>query len=375
MGRQLYMSRITLCALCLVLSICLSCKNTHQPQDLIVVLDTSLSMTGHGGKNILPQVKESLNSFIDKMQSGDTFTFISFDSVVRVYPAVSVNDQNDRDILKKYISMVEANGPWTYTLEMLKAVLKSASDLEAKDPKRQRVIIILTDGLDDPPPEVRLRQLSIKSISQPYQGKDWFIYFVNLGALKDSKVMEPIRHELAGSVSPYTKVIDSNHGPKQTIEEDLNKDVNAMQSAKYERERRFYTRPWFAGCVVLFLLFMCGIYVIRMSRLRLFGDLEYYDMTSPLYAREISCFNLAEKKVRTAFVGRQSNHFKIRDLSDAASFTLVAVYIGGKCVVTVKPSKTVPILYLSNAAEGYLSDRDEFTVGNFQFRYISKTEN
>ena len=305
------------------------------------------------------------------MQSGDTLTFISFDAVVRVYPAVAVNDQNDRDILKKYISMVEANGPWTYTMEMLKAVLRSASDLEAKNPKRQRVIVILSDGLDDPPPAVRMRQLNIKAVSQPYQGKDWFIYLVNLGELKDNKAIEPIRRELAG-VSPYTKVLGANDGPKKAIEEDLNKDVAAMEAAKRDRERPFYTRPWFWGCAGLFLLLIGGIYAFRLSRLRLYGELEYYDMTAPLYAREIKRFDLAEKKIRTALVGRQGTHFKIRDLNDVSSFMLSAIYMGGKCVVTVKPSKTVPVLFLSNATEGCLSDGDEFTVGNFQFRYTCK---
>ncbi|MGL4369738.1 MAG: VWA domain-containing protein, partial [Spirochaetota bacterium] len=101
--------------------------------DFIIVLDTSSSMAGQGGKNIFDSVRASLNSYVDKIEEGDSLTFITFDSVVKLYPAVLIEDNNDRDIVKKYLSVVEAKGEWTYTLEMIRTVMKAARDLQAKD--------------------------------------------------------------------------------------------------------------------------------------------------------------------------------------------------------------------------------------------------
>ena len=41
---------------------------TASNKDVILVLDTSLSMRGYGGKDIFDSVKQSVNQFIDKLQ-------------------------------------------------------------------------------------------------------------------------------------------------------------------------------------------------------------------------------------------------------------------------------------------------------------------
>ena len=73
-------------------------------KDVILVLDTSLSMVGYQGKNIFESVKGSVDSYLDTLQDGDRVTFVTFDEDVKAYPQVLIDDQNDRDIVKKYIS-------------------------------------------------------------------------------------------------------------------------------------------------------------------------------------------------------------------------------------------------------------------------------
>ena len=72
-------------------------------KDVILVLDTSLSMVGYQGKNIMDDVKKSVYTYIDSLQDGDRVTFVTFDEELKIYPQVVIDDQNDRDIVKKYI--------------------------------------------------------------------------------------------------------------------------------------------------------------------------------------------------------------------------------------------------------------------------------
>ena len=156
-------------------------------KDLVLVLDTSLSMAGYGGKNILPRVKESLPRFIDQLEEDDSITFITFDTDVKVYPRIVIEDESNREVIKKYISMVEARGKWTYTMRMMRTVFATAQELEDEYPDRERVIVVLTDALDDPPPWHAGAHFNIKSIAEEYSGKEWFIHFVSLGNLKQNK--------------------------------------------------------------------------------------------------------------------------------------------------------------------------------------------
>ena len=53
----------------LVVLLCLGAGplNAREKKDMILVLDTSLSMAGYGGKNVFPEVKKSLGKFIDQL--------------------------------------------------------------------------------------------------------------------------------------------------------------------------------------------------------------------------------------------------------------------------------------------------------------------
>ncbi|HPG52628.1 MAG TPA: VWA domain-containing protein, partial [Spirochaetota bacterium] len=131
----------------------LSDAAARQSKDIILVLDTSLSMVGQAGaQNILDKVKRSIGDYIGQVEEGDRVTFMTFDVDTRIYPTVLINDENDRDILKKYITMTEATGLWTYTYKMIVKVIETADSLEKEKDGRQTEIVIMTDAIDDPPP-------------------------------------------------------------------------------------------------------------------------------------------------------------------------------------------------------------------------------
>ena len=66
-------------------------------KDLILVIDTSLSMVGYGGKNIMPLVKQSLPKFIDQLESDDSFTLVTFDTEIKIYPTVYIKHKSNKE--------------------------------------------------------------------------------------------------------------------------------------------------------------------------------------------------------------------------------------------------------------------------------------
>ncbi len=119
---------------------------------------------------------------------------------------------------------------------MIRNVFKTAQDLELKEKGRQRVIVVLTDALDDPPPGRRHERFDIKKIAKQYNNKDWFIFFVNLGDLETSKKIEKTRKDIKDNVSPYTKVVDATDAPGKVIEKQLMQDVRDMSAERRERK-------------------------------------------------------------------------------------------------------------------------------------------
>lgn len=344
-----------------------ACEARDQ-KDMILVLDTSMSMIGSGGRNIMGGVKEGLDKFIDQLEVGDSFTFITFDSEVKLYPIVYIHDKNDKDILKKYLSIIEAKGPWTYTQEMIRNVFKTAQDLELKEKGRQRVIVVLTDALDDPPPGRRHERFDIKKIAKQYNNKDWFIFFVNLGDLETSKKIEKTRKDIKDNVSPYTKVVDATDAPGKVIEKQLMQDVRDMSAERREKERTFLSSPWFLGAVALLVALVAFVLGRRFFGMRVNGVIDYWNNT--ILDPYINTINLSRQDSRKISIGRGSGcTVNIRDIEIAEPFAVVARRDKGviKCALQWGNSYTIEF---QNGVQGeFLKDGDVFKVANYTFKY------
>jgi hypothetical protein len=344
--------------------------HANESKDMILVLDTSLSMVGYGGKNIFDQVKSSLSRFIDKLEEGDSITFMSFDTEVKIYPRVVVNDANDKEILKKYLSVVEAKGAWTYTMEMIKNVLRTAQELETKEKERQKVIVILTDALDDPPPHQRKHKFNIKEIASAYGGKDWFIFLVNLGDLKKNKRLVEVQKEFEKSVSPYTKIIDAEKSPEKGIEKDLKKHIESSVEEKRLRERSFLASPYFIGIVVIVIVLLVLFYLKRLSELKVRGKLEYWN--HELLDPYIENFDLTRQNVKTVPIGKGIGCLlNIRDIEISEPFKIEAEREKGKIQYSVVGGEGYTIDFVNREPGEFIQDGDMFKVSNYTFKYLS----
>ena len=372
-------------------------SHAREDRDMILVLDTSLSMVGYGGKNILSRVKKSLKKFVDQLEDGDSITFVTFDTSVKVYPIVYTKDDNDRDIIKKYLTMVEARGKWTYTMKMVNRVLKEAQELEDKEKDRQRIIVILTDALDDPPPYKRKHRLNIKDVAGSYQGKDWFIYFIDLGEFKKNKRMMEIQQELKKSVTEYTKIIDAKKSLEKGIEEDLKEDVEEMiirkkekekdrerervikeKEREGEKERKRDTRFAITPLLIPLLIIILGIAIVlllifllkSLFRIKVMGKLDYWDHT--VIEPYIGTFNMTNFNTREIRVGRSSEcQLNIRDIEITEPFTIKAVRDQGEIKHALVGGADFNIEYVNRDAGNFLANGDMFKVSNYTFKYIA----
>jgi len=338
-------------------------------KDVILVLDTSLSMAGYGGRNIFNDVKLSVNNYIDTLQDGDRVTFVTFDSDVKVFPAVLVDDQNDRDILKKYISMVEAKGQWTYTLAMLKTVFALADELSKDKGKgkaeRNLAIVIMTDALDDPPPGKRGDKFDLAKIAEQYSGKDWWIYLVNLAELRDSPriaaAQEELRKELL-KVSEKTTIIDGSD-PGKAISEDLAQDI---------REKEIVESSIIPFAVAGFLLFLLLLFLFlrRARNLKVHGTLEYWN--HELIKPEVLSVNLNLYGAKIITIGKSSGSIvKILEFESRSPIYLKAVRVSGELKVAVNYKEEGGLIFKNREGGELLENGDIFTVSNFSFRYSS----
>lgn len=340
---------------------------TASNKDVILVLDTSLSMRGYGGKNIFEDVKQSVNQFIDKLQDGDRVTFITFDEVVKTYPQVILDDQNDRDIVKKYISMTEAHGQWTSMLAVLQtafAMAKTLSDSDAGGVKRETMIVIMSDGIDDPPPGKE--RFSLKDISQQYQGNDWWIYVVNLAEMeksgKISSSLAQFKKDLEG-VSQNTMFLDGSADPNKAMV-DVQKDV--------ERKQFIQQRVIPAVAIILALIIIIGSFIyFRVRKLKVKGVLEFWN--HELLKPDVHRFDLTPLSAREIVVGRVAGcNVKIREFESRIPFTLKAQSRKGQVVNELLHAEGLDIGFKNKELDGFVNNGDIFTASNYTFRYLSE---
>ena len=355
-------------AVSLIMTVGINRAQASDEKDVILVLDTSLSMIGYGGayksRNILGKVKKSIGTYIDDLDDGDRVTFMTFDSDVRIYPTIYVDDDNDRDILKKYISMTDAKGKWTNTFQMIKTAFKTADDLEKEDDDRQIVIVVMTDGLDDPPPYSRNRRLDIKEISKRYSNKSWWVYLVNLNELKDNKRIAKLRKDLT-KVTKHTKVIEAGDDVSKGIEQDIKKDIQSKESN--------------VGSIILSLLIVFLIiaiiiaiiyYFYQYSLLKITGKLEYWN--NEVLDPYISTTDLGRRGERTVQIGRGFSYtINIRDINIESPFNITAVRVEKEIKFKIESGGKYKIEFVNKQQGPYLENGDIFKVANYTFKFAA----
>lgn len=342
-------------------------------KDLILVLDTSYSMSGHPGghpgKNILPQVKKSLPKFIDQLESGDSVTLITFDTTVKYFPTLYIDDEKNKESLITYLENIEAKGAWTYTKLMVETVLKKAQEMDSKDEDRQQVIVVLTDALDDPPPGKTGDRLNIRDVGKTYKDKDWFIFFINFGDAANNKKLVKLQNQINKKITAYTGIINAQESPGKVIEEDLKKNIDEMTAVKDEREWTFPYLPLLIALIIIAIILFIIFYIKGFSLLKVKGNLEFWDHT--VLNPYIDTFNMTKYNLKEITIGAKKTNLVIRDLEIKDPIRITAVRDKKNVKNVVNAGKNSTIEYINCEPGGSLNNGDMFKVANYTFKYIA----
>jgi hypothetical protein len=328
-------------------------------KDVILVLDTSMSMIGYGGSDIFGQVKNSVSKYIESLAAGDRVTFVTFDSSVKMFPTIIVDDSNDKEILKKYISMTEAKGLWTNTFAMVKTVYEKATELEA-DQTRYTVIVIMTDGIDDPSPDNKKKKVALTDIFGVPGGDRW-VYLVNFNDLKNNENFNKFKEKLVDH-GANIKVVDSSDDPAKGLK-DVQEEISRM-----EAEKRTPIWPF-----ILLILVIAGAaaYILarRNAQLKVKGKLEYWcnEMLNPY----TELFDLGRRNIKEVYVGKgPKTLYHISDIYIDKPIIISSVREKGVIKTKITPGDDYKIEYVNRDGGGYLEDGDIFKVENYTFKYF-----
>jgi Mg-chelatase subunit ChlD len=340
-------------------------------KDYLVVVDTSYSMSGSGGQNIIDSVKSSVNDFIDKdVSADDSITLVTFDTQVKFYPTVTVTGKNDRDIIKKYYSMIEAKGSWTYTLEMVKEVLARADQMQNANKDRQVVVMVLTDSLDDPPPAKKKDRLSIKDIAEAHKGSASFIYFINLGDAKQNARLQKLAGNLK-SASAKVAVVDVKDN--KTGEAIKNVETSVESDLAKKDRRLLIAKILIIAAIILALLLLLAFLRIKFGQLKLAGILEYRYILSPY--KEYDQFDIGRLGEKRVAIGKGTEfRINLRDYNEKIPVIIEATRFDKAVRPAVKEAESATVEFLNNKKTSFLTDGDSFKAGGYIFIYRENKE-
>lgn len=162
--------------------------------NLVLIVDTSESMRGAGGAaDIFGKVLRTCNEIAGELKPGDTVTLISFDEAPRTLPTVTLYGEAEKRRVTEAIHALAAEGNWTFTSMALAEGLEEAAYLEQNYPNHRQVVVVLTDGRNNPPPSKRDAGPTLREVTRPYAGKPWYVFQVQLGPEIDAELEDALR--------------------------------------------------------------------------------------------------------------------------------------------------------------------------------------
>jgi hypothetical protein len=404
-----------------VLTMVLACKQAALTQtaskeakaqiDLVLIVDTSQTMVGKaGGRNVFPEVKRVLKEMIDACDAGDNVVLISYDATVREYPAALIYGQQDKEAMYRQIDDLKAEGDWTYTAAAIQKGLEEAKRLDDAQTanKHTKVVILLTDGLNNPPRQVRgtAAEVHLSDVARRVQGMPWFVWQIQLGPQIDAEVdqafrdagfqnYQPVktaREQLAQVRADILKQIEAEKSRRaaedaaargrQKASEDLArlaaKDVARRQAEELAKQQQEVAQrrtaeqttkparrwPWIVGGLVALLSTALLLYKLRPAP-KLKGELYYWK--PPEKAMPVDLGSLGRRSIR---IGDGTDcELSLPGLGKRALVLLMRrVGHDEVCVAEAGENETLAF----NGATPHtleLYDSDEFQFGSYHFRY------
>lgn len=176
--------------------------------NVIYLLDVSGSMKEKG---LFENIKGRLKELVGERKVGDTVILGTFSENVLWPLKVEIRTPEDISEIKKIIDNLKAEGPWTWMSKAFKETIEKAQDIRAKSPESRVMIYMLTDCINDPPPEVKRIEppwIFIEVLLHYFEGfkaKDTYVYLLSYRPLEPEEREKIEEKTVIVPVYPETK--------------------------------------------------------------------------------------------------------------------------------------------------------------------------
>ena len=170
----------------------------------IFLLDTSGSMKKEG---VFDRIKETLKrDYVSKMKQGDHIIILTFDEKVVMVVDQNITGGNDIKEVNTQIDGLNATGSWTWMARALQMTMEQAKRLKAQYPDEGLNIYFLTDGINEPPPNLNEPSLKFVEVLLQYfkdlKMEDAYVYVL---VYKEGGKPPPVTRENQDKIEQETK--------------------------------------------------------------------------------------------------------------------------------------------------------------------------
>ncbi|MFN4245084.1 MAG: vWA domain-containing protein [Brevinematia bacterium] len=190
----------------------------------IIVIDTSLSMNRRVIDNtrLFDIALKSLSNSLYSLKKGDIVYIVDFNEKVNIRPPIKIKDENTKEVIYKVMVGLQPYGKWTFTYQMLEeiSILIKSNNINPVDSK----VIIISDGIDDPPVKSKKYFVNLEKISTLFDPKQ-LIYYISLEKLSQNKTKKTELSEKLKSTSQIVVVeVENTNQLTQSIEKSFKSD-------------------------------------------------------------------------------------------------------------------------------------------------------
>lgn len=189
MNKKRILFLIALCIVCLSGQV-LTAQDATNPYVHCVILDKTMSMTGHGGTDIWNDVQNYCYGWIDGVPEPSTVLLFTFDRSLYGPQKFEINSANDKSKVKEAVQNVNVDGRFTYISSNLGKAIDYVYENYPKTSYNNRFYLI-TDGIEEE------LGSNFAAVMQKYSGKrgDYdYLFYVDLRDLATEEIREAIKN-------------------------------------------------------------------------------------------------------------------------------------------------------------------------------------
>lgn len=203
----------------------LNAQDSSNPFVHCLVLDKTMSMTGHGGTDIWADVQNYCYEWIDGVPESSTLLLFTFDRDVYGPQKFEINSASDREKAKEAVKNINVDGRNTWISSSLDKAVKYVYDNYPKS-EYNSVIYLVTDGREEQ------LEANFAGVLQNYGSKrgDYdYLYYVDLRDMATPDITVPIGEtEGCGigkgfakflTIQPLMKLVNCVLGGSQSFEQ------------------------------------------------------------------------------------------------------------------------------------------------------------